>query len=1142
MSRRHAGIVLEQVQRVLDARAGEQLADRELLRRFAAAKDEQAFAVLVKRHGAMVLNVCRRALHNEHDAEDAFQAAFLVLARHASARLWHDSVGPWLYRVAYRLALRLKAGVERHAKAQRTSEKAAPADPLAIASGRELCAALDEELSRLPERLRAPLLLCCLESCTRDEAAQRLGLSLSVVKHRLEDGRALLRQRLLRRGFPLAAVLGAGLWIEQLANAALPARLVQSIVGAAGQLASGHLAAVSVPARALALMKGFSKSASPGQFKALLVLVVSICLAGTAGPLALRQTKYAEPAQEKVAAENAPPGKTTVHEAVVPPPAGFDAHGDPLPDDAIARLGTLRFRDADGVSDLAFTPDSKFLYSAGTNGARVWDPTTGQQLRRIPDKRIGPGAQACISHAAGRIAIGGGHGPLGGVVIEIASGKAICYFGKANNISYPASFAPDGKSLAVTYIDDDTIDVIDVDSRGKGRLLHRLQSRVNRRNYVLSQPVVFAPDGKSLICSGPNGTIEFVDLATQKSIRSLPGNPGGIACLALSPNGRQLVFSRTINLRLPGGQRCNFVDNHPHLLDLQTGKELRRIIIPTTKTTWKEDGRALGPHVLTFSPDGKTLLTGGLRGEVQLFDLATGKEIRRLADQGSSVSALAYSPDGKTIAIADAGKCIRVCDAATGHDLVKPAGHHDEILAVAAAPDGRRIITVGKDGAIYTWDGITGREVLRLTAGPNIPKGVAYAADAQVLGCISSDDLLHFWNLESGRELFLPRACKTSRPRLTVSPNGKRMTYIDAAKIVHVLDGPTGTELLRLSGPEREIMAFAFAPDSQTLLAWSQDQNLYLWDTTTGKRQQRPCPGPCMEVSFSPDGRYLAMADSENRIFIVDAANGKEVRHITRQRPDSNGDIWGLAFSPDGKSLAWSSPGDSTIFMGEVASGKLRHRFVGHRCGIMSLAFTDDGKKLVSGSDDTTALVWDLSGRSRVNAERRFTASEMDSLWADLAADDAVCAYAAIRALAAAAAQSVPYLQQHLSPAAPVDTRRIVQLILDLDDKQFVVRQNATWELEELGDSAQPAMQKALAGKTSLEVNQRLNELLNRLRDPSRDLLRALRAIEALELADTIEGRKFLTVLSRGAAEARLTRDAKEALERLKRRIFRRGE
>src|SRR5260370_21096138 len=131
MGSRQASMVLEQVQRVLAAREEERLSDRELLQRFCARQDEQAFAVLVKRHGAMVLNVCRRVLHNEHDAEDAFQAAFLVLARHASARLWHDSVGPWLYRVAYRLALRLKAGVERHAKAQRTSPKAPPAEPLA---------------------------------------------------------------------------------------------------------------------------------------------------------------------------------------------------------------------------------------------------------------------------------------------------------------------------------------------------------------------------------------------------------------------------------------------------------------------------------------------------------------------------------------------------------------------------------------------------------------------------------------------------------------------------------------------------------------------------------------------------------------------------------------------------------------------------------------------------------------------------------------------------------------------------------------------------------------------------------------------------------------------------------------------------
>src|SRR5216684_5197908 len=102
MASRQASMVLEQVQRVLAAREGERLSDRELLERFVYARDEQAFGVLVKRHGAMVFNVCRRILHNEHDAEDAFQAAFLVLARKAPACSWQESVGPWLYRVAYR--------------------------------------------------------------------------------------------------------------------------------------------------------------------------------------------------------------------------------------------------------------------------------------------------------------------------------------------------------------------------------------------------------------------------------------------------------------------------------------------------------------------------------------------------------------------------------------------------------------------------------------------------------------------------------------------------------------------------------------------------------------------------------------------------------------------------------------------------------------------------------------------------------------------------------------------------------------------------------------------------------------------------------------------------------------------------------
>src|SRR5262249_21397197 len=156
-----------------------QLTDRELLQRFTSRRDEAAFTTLLQRHGPMVLRACQRVLHHGHDAEDVFQATFLVLARQAGTRRWQPSVANWLYEVACRLAGKARAQTPRRRDHERRVQEKPAADPLVDLSVREAQALLDEELNRLPTRNRAPLVLCYLQGATRDEAAQQLGWSLS---------------------------------------------------------------------------------------------------------------------------------------------------------------------------------------------------------------------------------------------------------------------------------------------------------------------------------------------------------------------------------------------------------------------------------------------------------------------------------------------------------------------------------------------------------------------------------------------------------------------------------------------------------------------------------------------------------------------------------------------------------------------------------------------------------------------------------------------------------------------------------------------------------------------------------------------------------------------------------------------------
>jgi RNA polymerase sigma factor (sigma-70 family) len=229
--------------------------DRQLLERFAAVRDEAAFAELVRRHGPLVLGVARRVLGDLHDAEDVFQAAFLVLARKAAEGRWQESVGGWLFPVTYRLALKVRAARERRRRheARVTTMSAQAAGP----PDGELRAILDEELARLPDHYRNVVVLCYLEGKTQPEAACQLGLSPGEVRGRLERARGRLRQRLARRGLALTGAAAAALSAEA-ASAAVPANLAENTTRAAALFAapaSAGLAALAAP-RAVALAKG----------------------------------------------------------------------------------------------------------------------------------------------------------------------------------------------------------------------------------------------------------------------------------------------------------------------------------------------------------------------------------------------------------------------------------------------------------------------------------------------------------------------------------------------------------------------------------------------------------------------------------------------------------------------------------------------------------------------------------------------------------------------------------------------------------------------------------------------------------------------------------------------------------------------
>ncbi len=341
MSTTQAGVILRHLRTAVAAEGGGGLSDQQLLERFAAGREQGAFEALVRRHAPLVHGVCRRVLRQEQDAEDAFQATFLVLARKAAEAGRQGSVAGWLHRVAYHAALKARARAANRQAYERQAPPRRAADLLEEVTGREFLAVLDEELQQLSENCRAPLVLCYLQGHTCDDAARQLGWSVRTLKRRLEQGRRSLRARLVRRGIALPAALLA-LGLTRGTRAAVPAHLTAGAVRAA--LGGG-------PEAASALADAVLQGLGAARLRWAAALLMLGALAFGTGALAHRAqpsgANEPAPAAPPAAPQPAPPAAKDGDDAKKSAVAGrvLDADGKPIAGARVAAYGSLHFGD-----------------------------------------------------------------------------------------------------------------------------------------------------------------------------------------------------------------------------------------------------------------------------------------------------------------------------------------------------------------------------------------------------------------------------------------------------------------------------------------------------------------------------------------------------------------------------------------------------------------------------------------------------------------------------------------------------------------------------------------------------------------------------------------------------------------------------
>lgn len=632
----------------------------------------------------------------------------------------------------------------------------------------------------------------------------------------------------------------------------------------------------------------------------------------------------------------------------------MDSYGDPLPEGAVARLGTLRGRQLGHPRGIAFSPDSKRFAAWGSYGFHVCDAFTGKTLLESPFLEVWLARFDADGNSGTAI--------VGGELIQWNLKPGRVGAAKLPHMAAdPVALSRDGKSLAKLIRDNDyKVQKVGVFDAASAKLVHEISvaddmvpDKATGRPLDPILSLVFSPDGKRLALASQKSLSIWEFSTGKRSLLLKAPMPDGGFRAAFSPDGKTIVS-------------CDYWEEHVRAHDVNTTKELWSV--PT--------GDHHGTRVVSYSPDGKTVAHAGESGLIRLRDAATGKETGSLKT-GRNTYHLAFSPDGTSLAgmVSLSGLEARVFDLATGKDRFAYPRHELRVEQIGFTSDGKRAITSGIDRTVRVWDATTGRHLF--LTGQNEIKEIrqrghpwALALDGESL-LVANGDSVGVWSLATFKQRrqfqgpegpILALATMPARKAVaavSVELKGRRdIDVVIHTHAAHILDQDTGKIGLAINGLSRHVTQVQASPDA-TLLALGapEESTVTVHDATNGRLTFQITlaengNGPRVGgYAFSPDGKQLFVA--ADKIWAWDTASGKGQKAI----PGPSRGYLSVAVSPNGRYLAARGPEAWYVF--EAATGKVLWERAVSDSDAHAVAFSPDGSRLLTGGEGT-ALIWEL--------------------------------------------------------------------------------------------------------------------------------------------------------------------------------------